>query len=147
MAPRLQLAAAPVTMLPIGIVHNELWPHEALPRAKSERSLLEIYPPYVEALDDIGVHSHVQVLFVFDKASGGDRPLRQHRCGDPDQPLRGVFALRSPLRPNPIGLTEVELLEVREGELVVSGLDAWDGTPILDIKPYTPPSQSGGSES
>jgi len=65
-------------------------------------------------------------------------PLLQHPRGETDRPARGVFTIRSPHRPNPIGVTAVKVLEVREGELVVEGLDAWDGTPVLDIKPHHP---------
>jgi tRNA (adenine37-N6)-methyltransferase len=69
--------------------------------------------------------------------------LQQRRRGDPQEPLRGVFAVRSPRRPNPIGLTTVKLLHIEGNTLTVAGLDAWDGTPVLDIKPY----EAGGADS
>jgi len=62
--------------------------------------------------------------------------LKVHPRGRTDLPLLGVFATRTAFRPNPIGLTLVELLEVKNNVLVVRGLDAFDGTPVLDIKPY-----------
>jgi tRNA-Thr(GGU) m(6)t(6)A37 methyltransferase TsaA len=61
--------------------------------------------------------------------------MKLHPKGNPDNPLVGVFASRSPNRPNPIGVTKVKLLEVRGNILVVKGLDALNGTPVLDIKP------------
>jgi formylmethanofuran dehydrogenase subunit E len=124
-----------VVFEPIGIVDNELTPHSAPSRAKSPRSTIRIKSQYVAALEGIAESDHLQVLFCFDKAPQ-EAPLQQHPRGDRDRPKRGVFALRSPHRPNPIGLTTVEVLEAGEDQLIVSGLDAWDGTPILDIKPY-----------
>jgi len=62
------------------------------------------------------------------------RSLRVHPRGDIATPRRGVFALRSPMRPNPIGVSEVEVVEVRATGLVVIGLDARDGSPLIDIK-------------
>jgi tRNA-Thr(GGU) m(6)t(6)A37 methyltransferase TsaA len=73
------------------------------------------------------------VLFYFDRV--GDFELLQRPRGDLAQPKRGVFTLRSPRRPNPIGVTVVELLSIDENVLTVCGLDAFDGTPVLDLKP------------
>ncbi|NDJ62187.1 MAG: SAM-dependent methyltransferase, partial [Chloroflexi bacterium] len=64
--------------------------------------------------------------------------MQRHPQDDPDQPLRGVFALRTNYRPNAIGMTTVRLLRVDDNVLTVQGLDALDGTPILDIKPHVP---------
>ncbi|MBC7237262.1 MAG: tRNA (N6-threonylcarbamoyladenosine(37)-N6)-methyltransferase TrmO, partial [Chloroflexi bacterium] len=120
---------------PIGVVRNELIAGEAAPRAKSSSSRLEIRPELIEALEGIEAFEQLEVLFYFDRAEKNP-PLRQHRCGDPSQPLTGVLALRSPARPNAIGLSRVKLLAREENVLFVAGLDAWDGTPILDIKPF-----------
>lgn len=122
---------------PIGIIHNELNAGIAPSRARSERSIIELEPRFAPALLGIEEHERLQVLYLFDRAPA-DAPLQQHRKTDPDKPLRGVFGLRSPHRPNPLGLTTVRLLAVEGNRLVVAGLDAWDGTPVLDIKPYTP---------
>ena len=73
------------------------------------------------------------VVFVFHRSQGFD--LLQHPRGNQSRPKRGVFALRSPNRPNPIGITEVELLAIEGNILTVSGLDAINGTPVLDLKP------------
>ena len=64
--------------------------------------------------------------------------MLQHPEGDPKNPLRGVFTLRSPRRPNSIGLSTVRVVEAQGNKLIVAGLDAYDGSPILDIKPYIP---------
>jgi tRNA-Thr(GGU) m(6)t(6)A37 methyltransferase TsaA len=94
--------------------------------------VLEILPEFAAGLMDIEGFSHVFVLWVFHRSEGfelvGRPPI--------DEREHGVFATRSPRRPNPIGLTVVELLR-RDGErLHVKGVDMLDGTPILDIKPY-----------
>jgi formylmethanofuran dehydrogenase subunit E len=120
---------------PIGVVHNELVSGEAPSRARSPSSRIEVSPEYVEGLLGIEAHERLEIVFCFDKAPS-DAPLLQHPQGDVQRPRRGVFALRSPHRPNPVGLTTVRLLAVEGNELVVSGLDAWDGSPVLDIKPY-----------
>jgi tRNA-Thr(GGU) m(6)t(6)A37 methyltransferase TsaA len=93
---------------------------------------IEILPELEEGLTDIEGFSHLFVLWVFDRAKGFDlmgRPPGQ------DVP-HGVFATRSPRRPNPIGLTVVELLRRDGASLHVRGVDMLDRTPILDIKPY-----------
>lgn len=73
------------------------------------------------------------VVFYFHRSE--EYELLQHPRGDRARPMRGVFALRSPHRPNPIGVTEIELLEVDNNILTVRGLDALDGTPVIDLKP------------
>jgi tRNA-Thr(GGU) m(6)t(6)A37 methyltransferase TsaA len=73
------------------------------------------------------------VVFYFHRSQGFD--LLQHPQGDRSRPRRGVFALRSPRRPNPVGVTVVDLVAVAENVLRVRGLDAINGTPVLDLKP------------
>lgn len=99
----------------------------------SDESLLVLQPDLVRGLDGVTPGDRLVVVFVFDRA--GMCELRQHPQGDPRRPLRGVFALRSPRRPNPIGLTIVEILDISGNVVRVRGLDAWPGTPILDLKP------------
>ena len=109
-----------------------------------EASTLRIYPEFCPALLGIERHSHLIVLYWFHLR---DNP--QHRetlqvtpPRHEGAPLTGVFACRSPSRPNPIGVTVVRL-ERRDGcKLMVSGLDALEGSPIVDIKPYNPKSDS-----
>ena len=94
--------------------------------------ILEIAPEFEPGLQDIETFSHVFVIWVFDRSEGfslvGTPPA--------DNRPHGVFATRSPHRPNPIGLTVVRLLRHEGRRLVVRGVDMLDGTPILDIKPY-----------
>jgi len=94
--------------------------------------VLEILPELAAGLLDIDGFSHLYVIWVFDRSEGFEL------TGIPptDDRPHGVFATRSPLRPNPIGLTVVELLRRDGARLHVRGLDMLDGTPLLDIKPY-----------
>ena len=93
---------------------------------------LEILPEFEAGLTDIDGFSHLIVLWVFDRSEGFDL------LGTPpiDDRPHGVFATRSPRRPNPIALTVVELLSREGARLHVRGVDMLDGTPMLDIKPY-----------
>lgn len=104
-------------------------------RTDDERSVLELLPAYAEGLDGLDPGRRVQVLFWMHRLSRADRrALRVHPRGDASLMRRGVFSLRSPMRPNPIGVTEATVLEVRGSSVVVEGLDALDGSPIIDIK-------------
>jgi len=97
--------------------------------------VLRVQPRFQEALDGLRPGDQIQVLYWMHKLTDEHRGmLKVHPCGDRSKPLRGVFALRSPMRPNPIGVSVVRVQEVRGCELVVSGLDAVDGSPLIDIK-------------
>jgi len=92
---------------------------------------------YEKALDGIEDFSHIYVIFWMHEIGDAERrTLKTHPRGRTDLPLLGVFATRSPLRPNPIGLTIAELLGRKGNVLSVRGLDAFDGTPVIDVKPY-----------
>lgn len=94
-----------------------------------------IHPRYTEGLEGIEALDFIYVLYWMDRLREEDRKiLRVHPQGDKSKPLRGVFSLRSPVRPNPIGLTRVRLLRREGNVLLVKGLDALDGSPIIDIK-------------
>ena len=121
----------------IGIVHSPIKERE-LRDYKATTSTIVIKEEFVEALDGIEAFSHITVLFWF-HLSGKPTSLKVHPRGDPRNPLRGIFATCSPVRPNPIGMTIVRLLERQGNELRIQGLDAIDGTPVVDIKPYTRP--------
>ena len=90
-----------------------------------------------EALDDLDAFSHIIVIYWFHQ-SRKPFPMKIHPMRDETIPLKGVFSTRSPERPNPIGKTTVRLLKRHGNILTVKGLDAIDGTPVLDIKPYLP---------
>ena len=124
------------TFTPIGYVRSPYKNAQEIPKGlgaehKAEGTL-EILPEFEAGLTDIEGFSHLFVLWIFDRSQGFEL------LGTPpsDNRAHGVFATRSPRRPNPIGLTVVELLR-REGTMLhVRGLDMLEGTPILDIKPY-----------
>jgi len=90
------------------------------------------------ALDGLEDFSHIIVLYRFHHAASGQVPTKTHPMGNETLPLVGLFATRSPNRPNPIGKSTVRLLQRQGNTLKVEGLDAIDGTPVLDIKPYIP---------
>lgn len=124
------------TLRPIGFVVSPYHATAEVPRGLGAKhgaeGTLKVLPEFAAGLADIEGFSHLFVIWVFDRAHGFEL------SGTPpsDNRPHGVFATRSPKRPNPIGLTVVELLR-REGVLLhVRGVDMLDGTPILDIKPY-----------
>jgi tRNA-Thr(GGU) m(6)t(6)A37 methyltransferase TsaA len=97
-------------------------------------SRIRILDEYAGGLFRIEGYEKLYVIYAFDRAEG--YRLVIHPRGDVSKPERGVFGTRSPYRPNPIGLSVVELLSVEGAVLTVRDLDAIDGTPVLDIKPY-----------
>ena len=124
-----------VVLNPIGYVRTEAVGDEV--KEKSRVSQIILNDAYVPALDGITGFSHVYVIFWMSQISEDKRLiLKVHPRGRMDMPLLGAFATRTNLRPNPIGLTLVELLKVEGNILTVRGLDAFDGTPILDLKPF-----------
>ena len=117
----------------IGIIETPLNESAAADKTTSNESLIVLDPPLAKGLKGLKPGQRIQIVFHFHRADGFE--LCQHPQGDRLRPKRGVFALRSPRRPNPIGLSEVDLVEIKENVLYVKGLDAIDGTPVLDIKP------------
>ena len=97
---------------------------------------LVIDSKWAEGLEGLGGFSHIIVLFWFDRVTEKDVPLKVHPMHKEDLPVTGLFATRTPNRPNRIGLTVVKLLRREGSVLKVTGLDALEGTPVLDIKPY-----------
>ncbi len=123
-------------LVPIGVIHSPYRvPGEAPRQGRfSDRvAELEIYPRFKEGLKDMEQATHLIVLYWCHLAQ---RDVLQTRT--PWGPeIRGVFACRSPSRPNPIAFCVAELLEVKENRLLVRGVDALDGSPLIDIKPYS----------
>jgi len=123
-------------MKPIGFVRSPYAETSQIPKgcgAKHDaEGVLEVLPEFEEGLQDIEGFSHLFVIWTFHKAEGfallGKPPT--------DDRAHGVFATRSPYRPNPIGLTVVQLIRREGSSLHVRGVDMLEGTPILDIKPY-----------
>ena len=130
-------SAQPITMKPIGYVKTKAKGDEVKDRTRTAQIIVD--PELKPALDGISDYSHLWVLFWLHEIPEDKRMmLKVHPRGREDLPLVGAFAVRTNLRPNPIGLTLVELLKTQRNTLTVRGLDAFDGTPVLDIKPYDP---------
>jgi len=104
-------------------------------RSSDGTCLLDVEPHLQEALDGLKAGDEIQVLYWMHELTEERRQmLKVHPRGDKRRPLRGVFALRSPMRPNPIGVSVVRIQEVRGCEIVIGGIDACDGSPVIDIK-------------
>jgi tRNA-Thr(GGU) m(6)t(6)A37 methyltransferase TsaA len=116
-----------IEMQPIGIIGH---------------SVVKVFPAYLEGLKGIEEFSHVWVFYWFHENDDptGRAFLRVRPRKDPRNPLTGVFGTRSPLRPNLIAMSLCKIKEVKPetGEIVVDSLDARDGSPLIDVKPYLP---------
>lgn len=128
-----------MTLKPIGFVRNQV---EQTPKPgydwRGIVSDIVVNSSLSEALDNLDEFSHIIVLYWMHQTAIGQPPTKVHPMGKKALPLVGLFASRSPYRPNPIGKATVRLLE-RQGDILkVEGLDAIDGTPVVDIKPYIP---------
>lgn len=139
-----------ITLKPIGIIHTDFKTKENIPRqgrlGTNNNGWIEINPELKEGLAKLDAFSHVFLIFNFHQSEGFEltqvTPNHHHE--------KGVFATRSPHRPNPVGMTIVELEKVEGNKIWFSGSDMLDGTPLLDIKPYAPeldnyPDAKGGT--
>ena len=128
-----------MTIKAIGVVHNKVketpeeedWWAELVSEIVIDTSL-------TEALDGLEGFSHIIVLYWLHRANSAGVPLKIHPRDRQERPLRGIFATRTPNRPNRIGKATVRLLQRQGNILKVQGLDALDGSPVIDIKPYSP---------
>jgi tRNA-Thr(GGU) m(6)t(6)A37 methyltransferase TsaA len=118
---------------PIGYVANEFDVPTPADQIRVVESRLILNPGLIEGLQGLEREKQVMVIFNFHLSQGFD--LLQHPRGDQARPSRGVFALRSPHRPNSIGVTIVDLVAIEGNVLRVRGLDAINNTPVLDLKP------------
>jgi tRNA-Thr(GGU) m(6)t(6)A37 methyltransferase TsaA len=133
-----------VVFRPVGMVRTRASDVEVKERTRELEATVEIFPEFQEALDGLEGFSHIFVLSYLDRLKPEQigklkvRPRGLLRRGFKleELPSVGVFALDSPTRPNPIGLSLVRLVRMEGRRLVVLGLDCFDGTPVLDIKPY-----------
>ncbi|HTY91295.1 MAG TPA: tRNA (N6-threonylcarbamoyladenosine(37)-N6)-methyltransferase TrmO [Methanocella sp.] len=123
-----------ITFTPIGYVHNSSGPDTPSDVLQAQISEIVLDKKYQDGLMDLEKNDLVTVIFYFDRARG--YKLRLHPRGDESRPITGVFNTRSQFRPNAIGVTVARLKSVEGNRLVVEGLDALDGTPVLDIKPH-----------
>jgi tRNA-Thr(GGU) m(6)t(6)A37 methyltransferase TsaA len=127
---------SPITLSPIGVIHS---PHARENRtpiqpvyAEGIQGTVEVFPEYAEGLRDIEGFSHIYLIYYFHKA----RPIRLIAKPYLEDAFHGVFATRTPQRPNPIGFSVVRLIEREDNFLHIEDVDVLDRTPLLDIKPY-----------
>lgn len=120
----------------IGVVHSDFTSREELAQSNKDENIaeIEISAEYEDGLDDIEGFSHIILLCWMHKSTF--HSLKVQPLYHPEK-LRGIFATRHPDRPNPIAMTVLELLERRGNILKVRGIDMLDGTPVLDVKPYS----------
>lgn len=133
-----------IELRPIGVVHTEASDDQIREEAKDIEAVIEIFPEFEEGLEGMDGYSHLFIVSYFHKLRPEQigplkvKPKRLVKRGFKieELPLLGVFALDSPTRPNPIGLTLARFVKRHGRKLFVSGIDLFDGTPVLDIKVY-----------
>lgn len=123
---------------PIGVIHSPFKEARGTPiqptAAKGIDGRVEIFPEYTKGLKDVSGFSHLILIYHFhlsQRASSEAKPYM-------DNETHGVFAMRGPSRPNPIGISVVRLIKIEDNVLYIQDIDIVDGTPLLDIKPYVP---------
>lgn len=126
-----------ITMEPIGYIRSEFTEKKQLPKQSvlntDKKARIEILPEYLDGIEGIEKGSHGVILFHFHKST--EAPLKVTPHGREE--ITGVFSTRSPRRPNGIGLSIVKFIKVENNILEFEGVDMLDGTPVLDIKPYS----------
>ena len=127
-----------ITYKPIGVVHSPFQEPRGTPiqpaGAEGVEGTIEVFPEYAEGLTDIEGFSHVILIYHFHLSRKPSLKVKPFM----DDKAHGVFAMRGPSRPNPIGISVVRLVRVEKNVLHVQDVDVVDGTPVLDIKPYVP---------
>ncbi len=134
-----KIESLPIVYRPIGIIHSPYQKGRKSPPPQGvynpeSSGYVDVFPQFAEGLKDLNGFSHIVLLFHFHLSE--DYDLVCYPRGDEE--LRGVFATRSPRRPNPIGCSVVELERIENCRLFIKRVDMYDGTPLLDIKPYVP---------
>ena len=123
---------------PIGIIHSPFKESKGTPiqppSAKNIDGTVEIFPEYMEGLKDVEGFSHIILIYHFHLSKVTALRAKSYM----DNKVHGVFAMRGPSRPNPIGISIVRLVRLEENILYIQDVDIVDGTPLLDIKPYVP---------
>ena len=123
---------------PIGIIHSPFTEAEGMPiqptGANGVKGTIELFEAFQEGCKDLDEFSHLILLYHFHQSHGFKLRVKPFMDTEP----RGVFATRAPKRPNPIGLSIVQLEKIENGILHIQNVDILDGTPLLDIKPYVP---------
>ena len=127
-----------IEFVPIGIIHSPFMEPEGMPiqpaGAAGIKGTVEVFEDFHPGLKDLDGFSHIILLYHFHRSHG----FNLHVVPFMDSEMRGLFATRAPKRPNPIGLSVVQLDKIEDGVLHIQAVDILDGTPLLDIKPYVP---------
>lgn len=125
---------------PIGVFHSDYSPETGAPRQgillPETQGKIEIYPKYRDALNTLGFFEYIIVIYHFSEVERWES--RVNPPSSYEEHNFGLFSTRSPKRPNPIGFSIVKLEKIEDGILYISGVDAFEGTPVLDLKPYLP---------
>jgi tRNA-Thr(GGU) m(6)t(6)A37 methyltransferase TsaA len=123
---------------PIGIIHSPFKQPEGTPiqptGAKNIGGTVELFSEYVDGLKDLEGFSHIILIYHFHLSKEAPLKVKPYM----DSKVHGIFAMRGPSRPNPIGMSIVRLIRIEENNLYIQDIDIIDGTPLLDIKPYVP---------
>jgi len=123
---------------PIGVIPSPFKEPKGTPiqpaGAKGVEGTVEVFPEYAEGLKDVEGFSHVILIYHFHLSKGAPLKVKPYMDNEP----HGVFAMRGPSRPNPIGISVVRLVRIEQNILHIQDVDIVDGTPLLDIKPYVP---------
>ncbi len=131
---------------PIGVIHTPFKTPRGTPIQSSAagdvEGTVEVFPEYAAGLTDLDGFSHIILIYHFHLSKEPHLNVKPYM----DDRIHGVFATRSPSRPNPIGISVVRLVGIEHGTLHVSGIDIVDSTPLLDIKPYVPEFDVHGCE-
>ncbi|HKD08525.1 MAG TPA: tRNA (N6-threonylcarbamoyladenosine(37)-N6)-methyltransferase TrmO [Bryobacteraceae bacterium] len=141
-SPRTASSLTTFELQPVGVIRSTLTSRKGAPRQGSEgapEAWLEIQEFAAPALERLAVGDEIIVLTWLHESKRD--VLKVHPRGNPNSPLTGVFATRSPDRPNPIGLHPVTILEIERGRIKVAPIEAIDGTPVVDIKPALCPTR------
>jgi tRNA-Thr(GGU) m(6)t(6)A37 methyltransferase TsaA len=121
---------------PIGIIHSPFKKPEGMPIqpvfAKGAEGIVEVQQQFAQGLKDLQDFERIWLMYWFDRVIETKLIVKPYR----EDSLRGLFSTRAPCRPNPIGLSPVRLLKIKDNILYVADIDVLDGTPLLDIKPY-----------
>jgi len=129
-----------ISFFPIGVIHTSFTSINQIPiqsqseTAKLHEGYVEIFPEFVEGLKDLSDFSHIYLFYYFNQSKTVGLTVNPFL----DTQTHGVFATRAPSRPNKLGFSLVELIEVKKNILYIKGIDILDNSPLIDIKPFVP---------
>lgn len=127
-----------LTIHPVGWISSSITDRNTAPKMEDEdgavRAVIDIEPEYEAGLDGLSEGDWIELFTWFHESNR--KTLKVHPRGKEDKPQRGVFSTRSPFRPNPVGLHRVRVMRIEGTRLEVEPLEAIDGTPVMDIKPF-----------